>query len=107
MIDNNDHPLAVKQEDKEESNLDLGEEYTEDKDTEDKKDDQNDDKNTDKKDDYEDKEDDKNSDKDEDDEKDNFKTEIAECKSKQLVCAIHDHFYNHFCSGRGSYTSTS
>ena len=121
-IDNNDHPLAVKPEDQEESNLDLGEEYTEDKkdDTNndkkdelgylddkntDKKDDTNndkkgelgylDDKNTDKKDDHEDKdeEDDKNSNKD-DDEKDNFKAEIAKCELKQSVMYNNNNFYN-------------
>ncbi|XP_019851035.1 PREDICTED: blastula protease 10-like [Amphimedon queenslandica] len=83
---NDDHPLAVKPEDKEESNLDLGEEYTEDeKDNldDDKKDEVNlddnldlgdyHDKNTDNKD-----EDDKNSNKDKDDEKDKFNTEISD-----------------------------
>ena len=67
VIDNNDHPLAVKPEDREEGNLDLGEEYTEDK-----KDDIDDDKKDelDLDDEYE------------DDEEDKLKNKIADCESK-------------------------
>ena len=106
-IDNNDHPLAVKPEDQEESNLDLGEEYTEDKkdDLDDDKDEldlDNHDKNTNKKDEDEDEdeEDDKNSNKDEDDEKDNFKAEIAECELKQPVMYNSNNHFTIFCSDR-------
>ncbi|XP_019853525.1 PREDICTED: uncharacterized protein LOC100633050 [Amphimedon queenslandica] len=77
---NDDHllePLAVKPEDKEESNLDLGEEHTQDK--KDDLDDDKNDKNTNNQDDHEDNdEDDKNINKDNGDEKYNFKTEITE-----------------------------
>ena len=93
MIDHIPGELAVKPEDKEESYLDLGEEYTQDKKDnldDDKKDeldlDDNHDMNTNNQDDHEDNdEDDKSFNKNQGDEKDNFKTEIAECESKYSV----------------------
>ena len=101
IVDKDDSQLMdakVKEEDKEEMNLDLGDvDKDDDKDDDkgDTKDEYNEDNQKDK--------DEKDSTDDEDDKDDNFKSDLEECK---YIQSLLQHIFTLSCSGRESISST-